>query len=241
MIRFCDDLEAVSRVAAECVAAEANRAVQERGRFTLALSGGSTPARTYELLAQLPFRELIPWEKSHIFWGDERCVPGTDRRSNAGMARRALLDQVPIPAEQIHPMECASSPKDSAREYQSLLFELFAGDLPCFDLILLGLGANGHTASLFPEEPVLDEQQRWVSEVYVAEEGLYRLTLTVPVINQAAVVIFLVSGSDKASVLREVLESTPDPHRIPACLIKPNMGRLMWLVDKEAASLLKKN
>src|SRR5512133_2587045 len=238
MIRVYADLEAVSHAAAGLFAAEARQAVKDRGRFLVALAGGATPQRTYELLAQEPFCGLIPWQNTHIFWGDERCVPVDDPRSNARMAYQALLKHVPVPSVQVHPMVCDSSPQGAAVEYEVLLRDFFATGPPRFDLVLLGLGRNGHTASLFPGTSVLEEQQRWVAEVHVAEEGLNRLTLTAVAINQAALVVFLVSGNAKAPILREVLEDTQDPSGIPARLIKPAHGELIWLVDRDAASLL---
>ena len=238
MIRIYSDSEALSRAAAELFTAEARQAVQTRGRFMVALAGGSTPRRTYELLAREPFREMVPWQQMHIFWGDERCVPADDQRNNALMARKALLDHVPVPPGQVHPMACNRSPLEAAAEYEALLRGFFPNGLPRFDLVLLGLGENGHTASLFPGTPVLEEQQRWVAEVYLAEEGLHRLTLTAGAINQAALVIFLVSGSGKAPMLREVLEEARNPRSIPARLIKPVDGELLWLADRDAARLL---
>jgi 6-phosphogluconolactonase len=239
MIRIYHDAEALSLAAAELFAAEARQAVQARGRFTIALAGGSTPRRTYELLAQDPFRKLVPWQKNHIFWGDERCVPADDPRSNALMAHQTLLDHVPIPLEQVHPMACDRSPQQAAVAYEALLRDFFPDGSPRFDLVVLGLGVNGHTASLFPGTSVLEEQQRWVAEVYVAEEGLHRLTLTAAAINQAAMVVFLVSGHGKAPILRKVLKEAQDPHSIPARLIKPVDGGLLWLVDRDAASQLR--
>lgn len=238
MIRICDDLEALSHATAELFTAEARQAVTDHGRFSVALSGGDTPRRTYELLAQEPFRAQVPWQNTHIFWGDERCVPANDLRSNARMAHQALLDNVPIPQHQVHPMVCDRSPQVAAAEYEALLRDFFADGRPRFDLILLGLGENGHTASLFPGTSVLDEQQRWVADVYLAEEGLHRLTLTPAALNQAALVVFLVSGYVKASILRKVFEDTQDPSDIPARLIKPAHGELLWLVDRDAARLL---
>jgi 6-phosphogluconolactonase len=238
MIRICDDLEALSRATAELFTTEARQAVTDHGRFSVALSGGDTPRRTYEQLAQKPFRDLVPWENTHIFWGDERCVPADDPRNNARMAHQALLDNVPVPQHQVHPMVCDRSPQEAATKYEELLRDYFSTGSPRFDLILLGLGENGHTASLFPGSSVLDEQQRWVTDVYLAEEGLHRLTLTVPAINQAARIVFLVSGEGKAAILRKVLEEAPDPRSIPARLIKPANGDLLWLVDRDAASLL---
>lgn len=237
MIRVCADPEALSRAAADLFVAEARKALQARGRFAVALSGGGTPHRTYELLGQELYRDLVPWQNTHIFWGDERCVPADDPRNNARMARRTLLDHVPIPSEQIHPMLCVGSPQEAAAEYETLLRSFFK-DAPRFDLVLLGLGENGHTASLFPGTPVLEEQQRWVAEVHVSEERLHRLTLTAAAINQAAQVIFLVSGYGKATILREVLEEPQNSRSLPAQLIAPAEGGLLWLVDRDAARLL---
>ncbi|MDD2273993.1 MAG: 6-phosphogluconolactonase [Desulfuromonadaceae bacterium] len=239
MIRIYPDAEALSFAAAELFTAEARQAVQARGRFTVVLAGGSTPRRTYEILAQDPFRELVPWEKTHIFWGDERCVPGDDPRNNALMARQELLDHVPIPPGQVHPMLCERSPQQAAVTYETLLRVFFPDGQPRFDLVLLGLGENGHTASLFPGTAVLDEQQRWVAEVSVAEEEIHRLTLTAAAINQAALVVFLVSGTSKAPMLRNVLKEAQNSHRIPARLIKPVDGGLLWLVDRDAACQLR--
>ena len=156
------------------------------------------------------------------------------------MTRQALLDHVPVPPEQIHPMNCYRSPLKAATEYETLLRGFFPNSRPRFDLVLLGLGENGHTASLFPGTPVLEEQQRWVGEVFVAEEGLHRLTLTAVAINQANLVVFLVSGAGKASMLRKVLEEDQYPRSIPARLIKPADGGLLWLADRDAACLLQR-
>lgn len=239
MIRVCPDLEALSLAAAELFVAEAQQAVEARGRFVVALAGGSTPHRTYELLARQPFREQVPWQNTHFFWGDERCVPADDPRNNARMAHQTLLDHVPVPSGQVHPMVCNGSPLKAATEYEALLCDFFSSGPPRFDLVLLGLGENGHTASLFPGTSVLEEQQRLVAEVYVAEEGLHRLTLTAAAINQAALIVFLVSGLSKAPILRNVLKEAQDPHRIPARLIKPIDGGLLWLVDRDAARQLR--
>jgi 6-phosphogluconolactonase len=238
MIRVYSDMEELSHAAAELFATVAQQAVQARSRFTVALSGGSTPRRTYELLAREPFRKMVPWQSTHIFWGDERCVPVDDPRNNALMARQTLLDNVPVPREQIHPMVCNGSPLEAAEAYETLLRSIFTAGCLRFDLVLLGLGENGHTASLFPGTSVLEEQQRWVSEVYVADEGLHRLTLTAVAINQAALVVFMVSGSDKALILRKVLKKAQDPRSIPALLIKPVDGGLLWLVDQIGTGLI---
>jgi 6-phosphogluconolactonase len=238
MILVYDDLEALSFAAAGLFVQQARQAVQDHGWFSVVLSGGNTPRRTYELLAQPPFRDRVPWPYLHIFWGDERCVPVDDPRSNSRMAHEALLDHVSIPAQQIHPIACAQTPHEVAEQYEALLQDFFAGQPPRFDLIFLGLGENGHTASLFPGTPVLAEPERWVAEVYVAEQEMYRVTLTVPIINQAAVVAFLVAGVGKAQILKEVLETPREAPQWPAQLIQPQDGVLQWLIDRQASSLL---
>jgi 6-phosphogluconolactonase len=238
MISVYPDYENLSRAAAKLFLERVMRASQAGTHFRVVLSGGSTPKRTYELLAEPPFRDQVPWNLVQVFWGDERCVPLDDLRSNARMAFQILLDKVPIPSEQIHPISCASNPERSAQEYETLLKGFFADQPPRFDLIFLGLGENGHTASLFPRTQVLKEVQRWVAQVYVREQDLYRVTLTAPVINQAAAVVFLVAGSEKAQVLYEVREGSFEPERLPAQLIRPQDGELLWFVDREAAAQL---
>jgi 6-phosphogluconolactonase len=239
MIRTYKDYEALSRATAEFFAEQAERTLKEGDRFSVVLSGGSTPRRTYELLAKAPFRDRVAWPRVHVFWGDERCVPADDPRSNWRMARETLLDHVPIPPGHIYPILCSQSPESGAREYEAKLRSYFAGGAARFDLVFLGLGENGHTASLFPGTPVLKERKRWVSEVYVAEQDLYRVTLTAPVIKGAAVVVFLVSGKAKANVLKEVLEGTQDPLRLPAQLVYPGNGEIYWFIDQEAGVWLK--
>lgn len=232
------DLEALSHAAAELFIEQACQAVENHGRFSVALSGGSTPRRTYELLSELPARNQVPWDSVHVFWGDERCVPADDPRSNSHMARRALLDHVPIPPEQIHPIPGGEEPRVAAERYEDVVRAYFSDRLARFDLVFLGLGANGHTASLFPGSPVLEERQRWAAGVYVAEQGLFRVTLTAPLLNQAALVAFLVSGANKAAVLREVLMGRTNPQRLPAQLIRPTNGSVRWLLDRAAGSLV---
>jgi 6-phosphogluconolactonase len=238
MIEVYPDPESLSRAAAALLVKQANLAVAARGRFSVALSGGATPRRTYELLAAPPLADQAPWDRVHVFWGDERCVPLNDLRSNARLAQEAWLDRVPIPADQIYPMDCASDPAAAARQYEAQLREFFAGQPPVLDLVLLGLGLDGHTASLFPGTAVLKEGEHWAGEVYRAEPDPCRVTLTAPLINQAAVVAFLVAGGAKAGVLREVLNGPRDPERLPAQLIQPHPGKLLWLTDLAAAGSL---
>jgi len=199
MIEVYPDLESLSRAAAALLVKQANLAAAARGRFSVALAGGATPRRTYELLAAPPWADQAPWGRVHVFWGDERCVPLTDSRSNARLAKEAWLDRVPIPADQIHPLNCATDPAAAARQYEAHLREFFAGEPPILDLVLLGLGDDGHTASLFPGSAVLEEGERWAVAVHLAEAGLSRVTLTAPLINQAAMVAFLVAGGAKAA------------------------------------------
>ncbi len=238
MIQIYPNQESLSFGAARLFVRQAGLACKDRGRFSVALSGGHTPQRTYELLAQSPFRDQVAWSQTHVFWGDERCVPPEDPQSNARVARLLLLEQVPIPPHQIHPIFCARSPKEAAQDYEDLLRSFFGEGPTRLDLIFLGLGEDGHTASLFPQRPVLNEGKRWAAETYLPQQDLYRVTLTPPLINQTAVVAFLVAGGTKAPILKEVLEGPRHPHRYPAQLIHPSSGRLQWLVDKEAASQL---
>lgn len=238
MIEIYPDLETLSAAAAQLFAEQAERAVEAQGRFSVALSGGSTPRPAYELLAQPPFRDRVPWAKVHVFWGDERCVPVDDPRSNYRLARLALLDHIPIPNGQIHPILCSQQPREAAERYETLLRTSFTSQPPRLDLVFLGLGENGHTASLFPGTPVLEEQQRWVADVEVPGQDVSRVTLTALVLNRAAVVAFLVAGAAKAAVLRDVLEGPRDPSRLPAQLIRPTGGELRWLVDRAAASVV---
>lgn len=229
MIAIFPDAESLSRGTAALVADRAREAIAATGRFTVALSGGSTPHRCYELLASAPFAAAVAWDRVQILWGDERCVPPDNARSNYRMAREALLDKVPIPAANIHRIAGELAPEDAADDYQARLGALFSG-APSFDLVLLGLGENGHTASLFPHTPALDETERWVVAVRPAGEEP-RITLTAPVINTAQTVAFQVSGAKKRAVLREVRHGPRDPARLPAQLIAPESGDLRWLVD----------
>ncbi|MHB8068679.1 MAG: 6-phosphogluconolactonase [Desulfobaccales bacterium] len=239
ILQIYADLESLSRAAAELFVRQAEHGAKVRPHFSVALSGGQTPSRTYEILARPPFREQVDWEQTHIFWGDERCVPPQDPRSNARLARRAWLDHVPLPPSRIHPISCNPSPAAGAREYEVLLREFCAGTPPGLDLVFLGLGEDGHTASLFPYNGALEERERWTAAVYVPAQSLHRVTLTPGFINQARVVAFLVAGAAKAKALREVLQGPRDTRRLPAQLINPEGGELYWLVDQEAAGQLR--
>jgi 6-phosphogluconolactonase len=237
------DPETLALAVAVAVVAEARLAVKRTGRFSVALSGGSTPKRAYELLGLPPFADSVPWALTHVFWGDERCVDPSDVRSNERMVREALLDHVPVPSGQVHPLRCSLLAGEAAEEYEGLL----RAHGSAMDLVLLGLGEDGHTASLFPGSDVLDDQGRWVlptlqDAVGGTAAGLSRrVTLTASYINQAASVFFVVSGKAKAGVLRQVMAEEAGvgrrpAHILPAQLIRPSDGRLCWLVDEEAAS-----
>lgn len=237
------DQAALAQEAAKRVVAIAEEAVARCGRFTVALAGGSTPKRLYSLLATEPYCTRLPWLETHLFWGDERAVSPEHPDSNFGMARATLLSRVPIPANQVHRMQAERADLDAAAsEYETGIAGVFAAqppyEPPMFDLILLGLGPDGHTASLFPYTRALQETKRWVAPNYIPELKANRLTLTPLILNRAVTILFLVSGANKASVLQAVLEGPPDPERLPAQFIRPVAGRLVWLVDQAAASRL---
>jgi 6-phosphogluconolactonase len=236
-------LEAISREAATRFQTLASQSIAAAGRYSVALSGGSTPLLLYRLLSEPPFREAIDWARVHLFWGDERFVPPSHPDNNYRAAREALISRVPIPTENVHPIPTeATDPETAAAQYEDTLRRFFAvpeGESPRFDLVLLGLGTDGHTASLFPGSPALDEDSRLVVATYVPKLAAWRITLTPPVLRCARNVMFLVAGPDKAAVLRDVLEGPHDPHRLPAQLVQPDQGDLIWLVDETAASLLR--
>ncbi len=263
------DSETLARAVATAVLVEARRAVRLHGRFGIALSGGSTPQRVYQLLGGSPLADEMPWGSTHVFWSDERCVDPSDIRSNQSMAREAMLDCVTVPAAQVHPVTCGEGTEatsstngaeavgaprrvdEAASAYESLLREYGSA----LDLVLLGLGEDGHTASLFPGSEALNESERWVVPALgTAADGapggadpgevpLWRVTLTLPYINRAASVFFVVSGAAKARALEQVLSveapvDGPAGSVLPAQLIRPSSGGLTWFVDREAASLL---
>jgi 6-phosphogluconolactonase len=230
------DATAVTQAAADQFVAHARSAIAASGRFTVALSGGSTPKAMFARLIDQP----IDWARVQVFWGDERCVPPDDADSNYRMAREALLDHVPIPDQNVHRMQGEINPTQAASNYTAELRAVFGQvEWPRFDLILLGLGPDAHTASLFPGTDVIHEQQRWVVGHFVEKLNAYRITLTPPVINHAEHVIFLVAGTDKAAAFRSVLSHHPfDPDRFPAQIIQPISGTLTWFVDQAAAAQL---
>jgi 6-phosphogluconolactonase len=236
-----DDGPALADTAARAIVETAQEAVTARGRFLVALAGGSTPRATYERLAQPPLRERMPWERTWIFFGDERGVAPEHPESNYGMANRALLCKVAVPAAQVARIRGeADDPEAAAAEYARRLAEVFQckrGELPRFDLVLLGMGVDGHTASLFPGSPVLKEVFRPVAAVHAAAASIpQRFTFTFPLINAAARVMFLVAGAEKAKVVKAVLGDAGNA--LPAGMVHPADGRLTWLLDRSAAARL---
>jgi len=227
----------IAEAAARDFAARAQEAIEESGRFAVALAGGSTPKATYEALAR-DHAEDVDWARVHVFFGDERTVPPDHEDSNYRMAHEALLSRVPVGG--VHRMRGESPPAEAAAAYEEELRRFFgAGGSPSLDLILLGLGEDGHTASLFPETSALDVTDRLVVANPVLKLETTRLTLTIPFINAAKAVTFLVAGEGKAEALREILEGDADPRAYPAKLVHPESGDLTWMVDRAAASLLK--
>jgi 6-phosphogluconolactonase len=227
--------------AAEEVVRTANEAVAERGRFTIALSGGSTPKNLYNLLATNA-RTALPWDRMFFFWGDERHVPPTDPDSNYRMADETMLSKIPVAAGNVFRIAAENPDAAAAAEaYEQALRKFFAvgpGQFPRFDLILLGMGPDGHTASLFPGTAALQEKSRLVVANWVEKLKASRISLTLPVLNAAYCVTFLVSGTDKAAVLRTVLEENAPTEQYPSKLVKPSDGKLIWLLDRAAASAL---
>ncbi len=246
-IEILADKESLTRAAAAEVTARAASAVAARDVFTLVLSGGSTPRDLFALLADPDesFRARLPWEKIHFFWGDERHVPPDHPDSNYRMAKESLLDPMRIAAANVHRIQgenpdAAAAAADYERELRTF-FHLEAGTPegpPRFDLVLLGLGPEGHTASLFPGSPALAERERWVVAPWVEKFSTFRITLTPPVLNRAAAVLFLAAGEEKADALHAVLESVGDADLYPARIVRPEEGDLLWLLDRAAAKSL---
>ncbi len=239
-----DDVDALAREAASEFRRLAASAVASRGRFAVALAGGSTPRRLYALLSDpsAPFQEEVPWNDVHFFWSDERCVPPDDPRSNYRMAREEMLDRVPVAPENVHRIEAdrpdaAGAAADYERELRRVL-AVPESEIPRLDLALLGMGADGHTASLFPGSEALEIRDRLVAAPWVETLRARRVTLTLPIFDRAAAVVFLVAGTDKAQTLRAVWDPSAPPGAFPCQRVRPIDGELIWLVDRPAASLL---
>lgn len=241
-IKIFDSIEELNLFAREEVARIALQAIAERGLFTIALSGGSTPKKLYNLLSEKGFQGGINWQQTHFFFGDERFVLPDDAESNYRMANESLFSRIDVPSQNIHRFETEQGSAETvAAKMENELHEFFGlaeNEFPAFDLILLGMGADGHTASLFPESAAIQEAKRLVTENYVEKFQTFRLTFTVPTINNARNVIFLVAGEDKAGAAREVLQGNSNGRKYPSQLIKPANGNLTFLLDAKAAALL---
>ncbi|MFQ5452601.1 MAG: 6-phosphogluconolactonase [Candidatus Zixiibacteriota bacterium] len=247
-LKIFADSQAIAQAAGEQFFQAARAAIDNKGFFTVALSGGSTPDNFYKLLVdkvKMSPEYCTLLRKIHFFWGDEREVPPENSKSNYGNFQKTFLSQINIPEDNVHRIKPdAGGAQQAAILYEKVLksfFKLKKNQWPCFDLILLGMGVDGHTASLFPGIKELKEDIRLVVSPYIEKFGSYRITLTVPVFNSASFVLFLVTGEDKAKTLREVIESTHQPDMYPAQLIRPHNGQLFWFVDQAAAKLLNQN
>jgi 6-phosphogluconolactonase len=234
-------VDQLNRAAAAFIIDLARKATELTGRFVISLSGGNTPGQLYALLAQPPFLRQMPWTETYIFWGDERCVPLEDKRNNAHMALSVLLNKTEIPPSNIYRMQVDLPPDKAAVLYEKKMKEFFEEEAPRFDLVLLGLGEHGHTASLFPGTPVIHEKAKGIRKVYVEEQNEFRITMTAPLINLAHHILFLVTGESKAEVLKTIFTAPYQPDIYPAQLINPQDGQLVWFADKQATALVEEN
>ena len=226
------------KAAADLIIQLYEQAIADKGSFTIALSGGNTPKKLYELLATPVYAKKINWKNIYLFWSDERCVPVSDEENNSHMASQALLNNVPVPKENIFPVPVNFEPAKAAARYEQMIRTFFKDTQPHFDLVLLGLGEDGHTASLFPGTDILDEKKILVKQVYLKEKKMFRVSFTLPLINDAKHILFLVTGKEKSSILKKIFTKPVKKPAYPAQLIKPVKGKLFWYLDKAAASSL---
>lgn len=241
-IKIFSSEEELGKAAADFMVALSKKSIAEHGVFTIALSGGSTPNKLFELLAADAYNKQIDWKNSFVFWGDERYLPETDENNNSHQARKILLNNVSLPIENIFPIPVKMEPAKAAIHYQQTLLQFFKSDKPAFDLIMLGMGDNGHTASLFPHTTILQETTALVKEVYVEEVNMYRISFTAGLINHAKNILFLVSGDKKADMLKTVLEGEKSIEKYPAQMIKAEAGNnVYWYIDKTAAAQLQQS
>lgn len=231
-----DDVEMVCKAAADYITALSKKTIHQKGKCCIALSGGNTPRKLFELMSLPPYSNSLDWKNIFIFWGDERCVPLTDKDNNSRMAYTSLLNKVPIPAENIFPIPVNFEPAMAAASYEQTLNVFFKEELPVFDLVLLGLGDNGHTASLFPFTTILKEKTHIVKEVFIKELNAFRISFTSDLINNAAHIVFLVTGEAKSSIINIIFSGIYEPDKYPVQFIKEDAD---WYLDKAAASQLK--
>jgi len=243
-IEVYKDADHLCKELAEWITSLIEETLTRKDHFSLVLSGGNTPKKLHMLLASSPYRERIDWKKIHVFWGDERAVPFEDERNNAKMAFDTLLDKVEVPADQIHIMDTSFSSDAAAMQYEEILNEYFGTDIlpkKTFDLVLLGMGDDGHTLSLFPGTPVIHEEKLWVTSFFLKEQDMDRITLTKNIVNHAEHIVFMISGEGKSRALHQVLEGEKNPDLYPSQVILPTQGELHFFIDKAAASGLKLN
>ncbi len=231
------DADELSQAAAYFFVAECQRCIAQKGSFVVALSGGSTPKKLFELLATPGISRNIPWKQVFLFWSDERFVPLTDADSNYHMAKESLLNHIAIPKKNVFATPVKGSPKDCAKQYEDKLKEFFGNKKPVFDWLLLGMGPDGHTASLFPGTDILAEKKRLIKEVWVEAKQTWRISFTYPLINRAANVVFLVSGGEKAPVMKEVLKKNISKNPFPVQGVQPATGQVWWMVDEAAINI----
>lgn len=240
MLHIQKNPSAITAALAEWITHTIETTLQKQDRFTWVLTGGNSPKALYDMLAASPYKERIAWNKLHIFWGDERAVPFSDDRNNAKMTYTHLLNKVPVIPAQVHVMRTDAEPQQAALEYEKILHQYFGEDGKSFDLVLSGMGDDGHTLSLFPGTEVIHEKEAWVKSFYLTSQQMYRITLTAPVVNRASFIVFLTFGANKSKALYEVLEGSTDADLYPSQTIQPRIGELHWFVDEAAAALLKK-
>ena len=228
---------ATTELAANCI----EQAIKQNGLCNMALSGGNTPGGIFSLLASNPYRDRLDWSRLHLFWGDERMVPQEHQDSNFRMVQETLLNHIEIPDVNVHRIRGEIAPEKSAEEYAELLGVHFKEDLPHFDLILLGLGEDGHTASLFPETDAVDECEKYAVAVFVPKLSAWRVTLTLPVLNAAREVLFLVSGRSKSEMIQRIISMKQPAKELPATMVNPQSGELHWMLDSEAMVLINKS
>lgn len=237
-LHIFDNPEALSENLAEWICNLVEETLKEQQSFSLVLSGGGTPKTLYEKLASEKYKSRIDWERIRIFWGDERVVPFSDERNNAKMAFDLLLNHVNVPPSQVHIMRTDLEPNFAVTEYRKMLHTYFDSTHHSFDLVLLGMGDDGHTLSLFPGSQIIEDNLHWVNSVFNEQQEMYRITLMPVLVNKARKIVFMVDGEKKADVLKNVLEGKKDPAQLPAQLIVPETGELHWFLDKAAAKNL---
>jgi 6-phosphogluconolactonase len=234
-----DSASHLARRGVEVLCSAAKESIEEHKNFTLAISGGFTPRKMHQMMTTEPYISQMSWDKTHIFWVDERCVPAENPSSNYGIAKTDFLDKIPIDKSRVHPMHGEIPPEAGADSYQQELtdfFNLKENQIPVFDLIFLGIGTDGHTASLFPGQRALDEKERLAVHVKGGIPNIDRITMTFPVLNNARQIVFLASGEKKATIIRQTVKNAK--FQLPAQMVKPKIGSLIWILDKDAASLI---